>query len=409
MIPQKNAQEHGSSNLHSAEAEKDYLLKNYARFPVEFVRGEGAYLYDSNGKEYVDFLSGIAVTGFGHNHPEIKSAVEEQMNNLWHVSNLFEASGQKSLAQKLAERAGLDYVFFCNSGSEANEAAIKLTRKWGKERSHIITAIGGFHGRTMGSLSATAQFKVWNGFFPLTPGFIYAQYGDMSSIENSYNKDVAAVMVEPIQGESGIIIPPDNFLKELRAFCDEKNILLILDEVQTGIGRTGKFFAFEHEEIKPDIVTLAKGIANGLPLGALVCSKEVGDAIKPGDHGSTFGGNPLAVASANKVVDLIDEELLEKITSSGGKIIKSINELKYEIIKEIRGKGLMIGIEFDERISAKTISKELLNAGIVTCTSGENTLRMLPPYIITEKEIIKFLHTFAEVLSKIQKVNEYVG
>ncbi|MBU2494206.1 MAG: aspartate aminotransferase family protein [Bacteroidetes bacterium] len=402
MTPQKKVQEHGSFNPHNADDEHDYLLKNYARFPVEFIRGEGAYLYDNDGKEYLDFLSGIAVTGFGHNHPEIKSAVDNQLNQLWHVSNLFESGGQKTLASKLAERSGLDYVFFCNSGSEANEAAIKLTRKWGKERSHIITAIGGFHGRTMGSLSATAQFKVWNGFFPLTPGFIYAQYGDMDSIENSYGKDVAAVMIEPIQGENGIILPPDNFLKNLRDFCDEKNILLIFDEIQTGIGRTGKFFAFEHDNVKPDIVTLAKGIANGLPLGAAICSKKVGDVIKPGDHGSTFGGNPLAISSANKVVDLIDEKLLQHISDAGEKIVQSIISLNENSIKEVRAKGLMIGVEFNEKVSAKSVSAELLNNGVITCTAGENVLRLLPPYIITELEIIKFLHKFAEVLSIIK-------
>lgn len=402
MTPQKKALEHGSFNPHNADDEHDYLLKNYARFPVEFIRGEGAYLYDADGKEYLDFLSGIAVTGFGHNHPEIKSAVDNQLNQLWHVSNLFESGGQKTLASKLAERSGLDYVFFCNSGSEANEAAIKLTRKWGKERSHIITAIGGFHGRTMGSLSATAQFKVWNGFFPLTPGFIYAQYGDMDSIENSYGKDVAAVMIEPIQGENGIILPPDNFLKNLRDFCDEKNILLIFDEIQTGIGRTGKFFAFEHDNVKPDIVTLAKGIANGLPLGAAICSKKVGDVIKPGDHGSTFGGNPLAISSANKVVDLIDEKLLQHISDAGEKIVQSIISLNENSIKEVRAKGLMIGVEFNEKVSAKSVSAELLNNGVITCTAGENVLRLLPPYIITELEIIKFLHKFAEVLSIIK-------
>ena len=400
MIPQINRLEHGLSNHHNADDYKDNLLKNYARFPIEFTNGKGAYLYDYNGKEYLDFLSGIAVTGFGHNHPEIKDSVQAQMNQFWHVSNLFESSGQKSLAQKLTEKSGLDYVFFCNSGSEANEAAIKLTRKWGKERSSIITTIGGFHGRTMGSLSATAQFKVWNGFFPLTPGFIYAQYGDMNSIENSYNKDVAAIMIEPIQGENGIILPPDNFLKELREFCDEKNILLIFDEIQTGIGRTGKFFAYEHENIKPDIVTLAKGIANGLPLGAAICSKKVGDVIKPGDHGSTFGGNPLAIASANKVLDLIDENLLNKISSMGKEIIDSINSLKEDSIQEVRGKGLMIGIEFKSGISAKSIVFDLLERGIITCTAGENAIRLLPPYIITKKEIINFLHTFAEILSK---------
>lgn len=405
MIPQKNKQEHGSSNHLKSKKDETYLLKNYSRIPVEFAKGEGAYLFDTDGKKYLDFLSGIAVTGFGHNHPVIKSAVEDQLDKLWHVSNLFEAGQQELLAQKLADRSGLDYTFFCNSGSEANEAAIKITRKWGKERSHIISAIGGFHGRTMGSLSATAQFKVWNGFFPLTPGFVYAQYGDMDSIENSYSKEVAAVMIEPVQGESGIIIPPENFLKDLRKFCDEKNILLIFDEIQTGIGRTGKFFAFEHDEVKPDIVTLAKGIANGLPLGAAICSKEVGDVIKPGDHGSTFGGNPLAVASANKVVDLIDDELLVHITEMGDNIVASIRALNDDSIKEVRGKGLMIGIELHKWVSAKKVSSELLNAGVVTCTAGENVLRLLPPYIITEKEIIKFLHIFAEIISNIKEVD----
>jgi len=370
------------------------LLKNYSRHSVEFAHGDGIYLYNESGKEYLDFLSGIAVTGFGHNHPEIKSAVEEQLNKLWHVSNLFEASGQEKLAEQLCEKSGLDSVFFCNSGSEANEAAIKFTRKWGKERSHIITAIGGFHGRTMGSLSATAQFKVWKGFFPLTPGFIYTQYGDIESIENSYNENVAAVMLEPIQGENGIIIPPEGFLKEVRQFCDKKNILLILDEVQTGMGRTGKFFAYEHEEVKPDIITLAKGIANGIPLGAILCSKEVAETIQSGDHGSTFGGNPLAIAAANKVVELLDDTQLNHIGSMGEKLISSINSLESPVIKEVRGKGLMVGIEFNEEVSAKTISFKLLESGVITATSGENVLRLLPPYLIEDKHVDKFLNIF---------------
>lgn len=381
-----------------AKEKESNLLKNYSRHPVEFSHGDGVYLYDKDGKEYLDFLSGIAVTGFGHNHPEIKSAVEEQLNKLWHVSNLFEASGQEKLAEQLCEKSGLDSVFFCNSGSEANEAAIKFTRKWGKEKSHIITAIGGFHGRTMGSLSATAQFKVWKGFFPLTPGFIYAQYGDIESIENSYNQNVAAVMLEPIQGENGIIIPPKNFLKEVRQFCDEKNILLIFDEIQTGMGRTGKFFAYEHEEVKPDIVTLAKGIANGIPLGAIICTKEVAETIQPGDHGSTFGGNPLAIAAANKVVELLDDGQLNYISNMGEKLMTPISSLGNTAIKEVRDKGLMIGIEFKEEVSAKDVSSELLEKGIITATSGENVLRLLPPYLIEEKHVDNFLNIFRTCL-----------
>ncbi len=227
----------------------NHLLKNYSRYPVEFVNGEGAYLFDSEGKRYLDFLSGIAVTGFGHNHPYIKSVVQKQLDEIWHTSNLFESSGQVNLAEKLSEISGLPYVFFCNSGTEANEAAIKFARKWGGNRTHIITALGGFHGRTMGSLSASAQYKLWEGFFPLTPGFIPVPYGNISAMESSYNKNVTAVLLEPIQGESGIIIPPLNYLKQVRAFCNKNNLLLILDEVQTGLGRTGKYFAFQHEKI----------------------------------------------------------------------------------------------------------------------------------------------------------------
>lgn len=376
------------------------LLKNYSRFPVEFTHGEGAYLFDENGKEYLDFLSGIAVTGFGHNHPEIKSAAEEQFNKLWHVSNLFEASGQEKLAEQLCEKSGLDSVFFCNSGSEANEAAIKFTRKWGKEKGHIITAIGGFHGRTMGSLSASAQFKIWKGFFPLTPGFIYAQYDDIESIENSYNEHVSAVMLEPIQGENGVIVPSKTFLKEVRQFCDEKKLLLILDEVQTGNGRTGKFFAYEHEEIKPDIVTVAKGLANGFPLGAVICSKEVGEKIQPGDHGSTFGGNPVAVAAANKTVQLLNDEMLNHINNIGKRLTDSINSLESPVIKEVRGKGLMIGIEFNEGTPAKAISSKLLEEGVIVGNSGDDVLRLLPPYIINEQHIEKFISTFVKCLIK---------
>jgi acetylornithine/N-succinyldiaminopimelate aminotransferase len=379
------------------------LLKNYNRYHVEFVKGEGAYLYDKDGKEYLDFLCGIAVTSFGHNHNKIKLAVEDQVNKFWHVSNLFESTPQLQLAQKLAEKSGLDNVFFCNSGTEANEAAIKFARKFGKGKSHIITAHNSFHGRTMGSLSASGQAKLWEGFHPLTPGFSYSEYGDIEELEHSYTEypnETIAVMLEPIQGESGIIVPPKGYLKSVYEFCKKHNLLFIMDEVQAGMGRTGKIFAHQWEEVRPDIICVAKGIANGLPLGAVICTKEIGDEIKPGSHGSTFGGNPVAIAAANVVVDLLDDNTLNHIVEMGNMLLKSLKEIKTNKVKEIRGKGLMIGIEFKEGVSAKEIAKELLANGIVTGTSGETVLRIFPPFIITGKEISHFIKEFNSVLSK---------
>ena len=376
------------------------LLKNYSRYDVEFVKGEGAYLFDTNGKKYLDFLSGIAVTGFGHNHPLITNAVKEQAEKLFHVSNLFQSSGQEVLAEKLVNHSGLDNVFFCNSGTEANEAAIKFARKWGKGKFSIVTAIGGFHGRTMGSLSASAQYKLWDGFAPLTPGFSYVPFNDVEAIENSVNDNTVAVMLEPIQGESGINVPSENYLNEVKELCSKHNLLFIIDEVQTGMGRTGKMFAFQWENIKPDIITLAKGLANGLPLGAVVCTKEVGSLLTPGSHGSTFGGNPVAVASANAVLELIDSECLEKNFFFGEKLKEEIYSLNSKNIKSVRGKGLMIGVEFKSSLSAKKIAAELLENGVVAGTAGENVLRLLPPFIITEEEVELFLREFSLIINK---------
>jgi acetylornithine/N-succinyldiaminopimelate aminotransferase len=376
------------------------LLKNYSRYDVEFVKGEGAYLFDTNGKKYLDFLSGIAVTGFGHNHPLITNAVKEQAEKLFHVSNLFQSSGQELLAEKLVNHSGLDNVFFCNSGTEANEAAIKFARKWGKGKFSIVTAIGGFHGRTMGSLSASAQYKLWDGFAPLTPGFSYVPFNDVEAIENSVNDNTVAVMLEPIQGESGINVPSENYLNEVKELCSKHNLLFIIDEVQTGMGRTGKMFAFQWENIKPDIITLAKGLANGLPLGAVVCTKEVGSLLTPGSHGSTFGGNPVAVASANAVLELIDSECLEKNFFFGEKLKEEIYSLNSKNIKSVRGKGLMIGVEFKSSLSAKKIAAELLENGVVAGTAGENVLRLLPPFIITEEEVELFLREFSLIINK---------
>lgn len=387
---------------HNTVEYKSALLKNYSRYPVEFERGEGAYLYDTTGRKYLDFLSGIAVTGFGHNHPVIKSTVIDQLNKLWHTSNLFSSSLQEELAKELAERSSLDYVFFCNSGTEANEAAIKFARKAGKNKTHIIAALNGFHGRTMGSLSATGQEKLWNGFAPMTAGFSFVKYGDIEDLQLEYVKykdKTAAVLLEPIQGESGIILPEEGYLKKVREFCDQNNIFLIIDEVQTGIGRTGRFFAHQWENIIPDIITTAKGIANGLPLGAAICSRKIADAINPGDHGSTFGGNPAAVSAAITVMKLLDTDLMKKITFMGKMITDSVEVLHTNKIKAVRGRGLMIGIEFNEGYSAKKIAAEMLSNGVVVGISGERVLRILPPYIINQNDVVQFAVTLDNVIA----------
>ena len=379
---------------------KSSLLKNYSRYPVEFVEGKGSKLFDKNGEEYLDFLSGIAVTGFGHQHEEITKAANMQLNKLWHVSNLFEATPQEELATKLTTSTGMDSVFFCNSGTEANEAAIKFARKWGGNRKTIIAANGGFHGRTMGSLSATGQSNLWNGFSPMLPGFTFVDFNNLKEVKKSIDENTCAIMVEPIQGESGVIVPDNNYLTELRSICDENNLLLILDEVQTGIGRTGKLFAHQYYNIVPDILTSAKGLANGLPLGATICSKKVSDIINPGDHGSTFGGNPVAVAAANKVIDLLTDSQLELIRANGTLIKELISDIVTPLIKTVRGKGFMIGIEFNKPI-AKALAKTLLNEGVVVGNSGESVLRLLPPYIISKHDIHYFVKIFTSLLIKV--------
>jgi acetylornithine/N-succinyldiaminopimelate aminotransferase len=379
---------------------KSNLLKNYSRYSVQFEYGDGYFLFDKKGNKYLDFLSGIAVTSFGHNSPKIKDAVLEQVNKLWHTSNLFESDQQEKLAEVLAEKTNLDYVFFCNSGTEANEAAIKFARKWGKGKSNIIAAKNSFHGRTMGSLSATGQEKLWQGFFPMTPGFSFVEFGNITELINEYNKNpesTAAVMLEPIQGESGIIVPPKNYLKSVREFCDKNNLLLIIDEIQTGMGRTGKLFCYQYENIKPDIVTVAKGIANGLPLAAVICTKEVGDEIKPGNHGSTFGGNPVALSAALSIIEQIDDNLLKSNVMLGNLLQKAIKKFNSEKIKEVRGMGLMIGVELHQGVSAKNIAKLLLENYVIVGTAGDSVLRLLPPFIIDTKAVNQFLESFKNV------------
>lgn len=384
-----------------------YHVNTYNRYNVEFVKGNGVYLFDSNNEKYLDFLSGIAVTGFGHNHQKLVNAAETQINNLWHVSNLFTSSPQENLAKKLCGESGLQKVFFCNSGTEANEAAIKFARKFGNGKSTIITANGGFHGRTIGSLSASAQEKLWEGFHPLTPGFISVDYDNIEAIKKAIDDTTIAVMLEPIQGESGIVIPSQDYLSEVRQLCNDNNLLMIVDEIQTGFGRTGKIFAYQHSEIIPDIVTLAKGIANGLPLGAVLVSEKVANTITPGCHGSTFGGNPVAIAVANKVMDLLTDELLENITYLGLILKNKIAEKNFSEIEEIRNKGLMIGLKLNDEIDVKSLAQKFLNEKIVVGTAGNNVLRLLPPLIIDKINIDQFVYIL-EVLFKNMNISTKV-
>lgn len=373
------------------------LIPTYARQSVEFVSGDGICLTDTNGKIYLDFLSGIAVTGFGHSHPDILSAVQNQVQNLWHVSNLFTSSLQEKVAEQLVDAYGDGSVFFCNSGTEANEAAIKFARKYGNGKYHIITALGGFHGRTYGSLSASGQPKLWNGFFPINQGFTSVEYGNISAIISAITPETIAIMLEPIQGENGIIIPDELYLQQVREVCDQRGLILILDEIQTGIGRTGKLFNYQWTTIQPDIITLAKGIANGLPLGAVICSPKISHSIQPGDHGSTFGGNPVSLSAAQTVLQLLTPDILNYNDSIGNYFIQQLQQLEHPLIQSIRGKGLMIGVELSDGVSSKIIAKELLLDGIVVGTSKDSVLRILPPFVIQKEHI----HIFCEKLSAV--------
>lgn len=377
----------------------NHLMQTYNRYPIELVSAEGVLVKDQNGKEYVDFLSGIAVTGFGHKHPVITEAVVKQLNQVWHTSNLFDSSGQKELALALSNASGLDKVFFSNSGTEANEAAIKFARKWGSGRYQIISALGGFHGRTYGALSATGQHKFWQGFYPLVHGFMSVPYGDIQALSAAITKETVAIMLEPIQGESGVIVPPAGYLKAVRELCDRHHILLILDEVQTGMGRTGKWFAHQWDEIRPDILTVAKGVANGLPLGATLCTDAVASAIKPGDHGSTFGGNPVSVAAANAVAGLITDDLLTSVLERGAYLKSKLKEASLPGIQSIRGLGLMAGIELKQGLSARLVAHQLQESGFLVGTSGNSVIRLLPPFTIGHSHIDGLTEALGSVLA----------
>jgi predicted acetylornithine/succinylornithine family transaminase len=383
------------------EEEKKFMVPVYKRIPVCLIKGAGIKVWDINGKEYLDFF-GQGVNGIGHCHPELVKAICEQANKLIHFSNLYYTTPQVELAKKLAQISFGGKVFFANSGAEVNEAAIKLARIYGKGKYEIITMTNSFHGRTLATLSATGQEKIHKGFEPLVDGFKYIPFNDLEEVEKAITKSTCAIMVEPIQGEGGVNVANLKYLKGLRALCDEHKILLILDEVQTGIGRTGKMFGYEHYEVIPDIMTLAKWLGSGLPIGAMIAKPELADLLGAGTHASTFGGNPLACAGTLAVIDvIIEENLVENANKTGDYLINKLYKLKdkYRFIKDVRGKGLMVGMELD--IPGAGIVDTCLKQGLIINCTVEKVLRFLPPLTVTKQDVDKAVEILDTVLQKV--------
>ena len=380
-----------------------YVMNTYGRLPIVIDRGEGCYVWDLDGKRYLDLVAGIAVNSLGHAHPAVVRAIQEQSEKLLHCSNLYWIENQVKLAKLLVEKSGLGKAFFCNSGAEANEAAIKLARKWGKgEKYHIITLKNSFHGRTLGSLAATAQEKYQKPFMPLPEGFSAVPLGDLDALEQAIRPETCAVMLEPIQGESGIHVPTQEYMQGIQAICRKHGILLILDEVQTGLGRTGKSFCFQNFGLEPDIVSLAKAIANGVPMGAIVAKTEVADCFQPGDHASTFGGTPIATTAGFAACSiLLDDDFLAGVREMGEYFrvqLRALGETHPGVIKEVRGMGLMIGCELTG--SSKAVAAELLKQGVLINSIGEHVLRLVPPLVISKAEIDEFIPQLEVALTK---------
>jgi acetylornithine/N-succinyldiaminopimelate aminotransferase len=386
---------------------EDYYMPVFARYNIVLSHGEGPYVYDNDGKQYLDFLAGIAVNVLGHAHPALVAAITAQAGKLIHCSNLYYTEAQAKLVKSLAAASGLDKVFIANSGAEANEGAIKLARKYAKKMNagkfDIITAQHCFHGRTLATLTATAQPKYQEGYEPLPSGFSYVPYNDIEALKAAVSENTCAILLEPIQGEGGINMPDANYLQQVRELCDQKEVLLILDEIQTGMGRTGTMFAYEQYGIVPDIVTLAKGLGGGVPIGAFIASNKVASAFKSGDHGSTFGGNPLASAAGNAVLAIIEEEgLLENAKKVGNYLEKGLLVLqaKYpKLITQVRGKGLMLGVQLT--VPGRDIVNSCLEKGvIINCTAGD-VLRFVPPLNIENVHVDEVLAVLDAVLASI--------
>jgi acetylornithine aminotransferase len=379
----------------------DVMMTNYGTPSRTFVSGKGCVLKDDQGKSYLDFLAGIATNVLGHGHPAVIKAVTKQVSTLAHVSNFFAHPQGLLLASRLQNMTGDSNarIFFCNSGAEANEAALKISRRTG--RSRIVAAQGSFHGRTMGALSMTGQPSKREPFTPLLKGITHVPYGDLSAMSRAVTKKTAMVIVEPIMGEAGVVTPEDGYLVGLREICDRVGALLVFDCVQTGIGRTGQWFGFEHEKVQPDVVTLAKGIGGGLPLGATIAYGRAAQLLQPGDHGTTFGGNPIACAAANAVLDVIEsKKLMQSAKVFEKKIKKSLSGTPG--VSEVRGRGLLLGIELTTPI-AKKVAASMLEAGIIVNAANDQTIRIAPPLIVTMPQIEKFISIFKKVMKEVDR------
>lgn len=376
------------------------LQSNYGAPSLELISGKGAVVTDAKGVSYLDFLAGIATNVLGHAHPAVVKAVSKQVATLGHVSNFYAHPNVIACAERLVSMTGdkSARVFFCNSGAEANEAALKLSRKTGRTR--IVAAKEAFHGRTMGALSLTGQPSKRDPFKPLIKGITHVPYGDMGAMLKKVNKKTAMVIIEPIMGEAGVIVPPHGYLQALRELCDETGALLVLDCVQTGIGRTGDWFGYEYSGIKPDVITLAKGLGGGLPLGAMIALGGAAELFQPGDHGSTFGGNPIATAAAIAVIDTLEsKKLLERVSSIGVDLMADLALI--DGVREVRGAGLLIGIQFMEPI-AKEVTAQCQKLGVLVNGNSDSVIRIAPPLIVTDREIAKFLKVFAASVEKVR-------
>ena len=369
----------------------DRMMPTYRRWPIEIVSGRGCRVTDADGRSYLDMTAGLAVTALGHTHPAVTQAIGRQADKLLHVSNLYGTRPQKELAKKLASLTGGMRSFFTNSGAESVECAIKLARKWGRVtggsgRYSIVATDGGFHGRTMGALAATGQLSKQAAFAPMIEGFVHVPYGDVDAIAGSLGRAVAAVLVEPVQGEGGVVVPPDGYLTELRRLCDRAGALLIVDEVQTGLGRTGNWFGFQHDGARPDVICLAKALGNGLPIGACLAAPEVAKAFAPGDHASTFGGGPLQCAVALAVLNTIEDNgLVERAAAAGERLARGLTEVFGERAT-VRGRGLMVGAVLDEDLSRK-VAESSLDLGLLVNDVTPNVVRLTPPLIVEDSEI----------------------
>ncbi len=384
------------------------LANNYKRKNLSFVRGKGSYLFTKDGKKYLDFVQGIAVNSLGHANKKLISAINKQSKKLWHVSNAFRIPEGEKLAGKLVKKTFADAIIFQNSGAEATEAAIKVARRYfysiGKEhKNRIICIKNSFHGRTIATIHASGSKKMTQGFGPKVPGFDHFEFGDHKKLKKLIKKNTAAIMLEPVMGEGGIKVIPNWCIKAIRKICNQRRILLILDEVQCGIGRSGKFFAFEHSKVKPDIVPIAKGIGGGFPIGAVLMTKKVAKAMVPGTHGSTFGGNPLAMAVGNAVLDQINKNLLINVNKMSKYFIHELNKIKIkfpQVIKEVRGVGLLIGLQLFK--DQTEFIKKLMENKLLTIRAAENVIRILPPLNVTKREIDIALKIISKVCNEIK-------